>query len=74
MLIVGLNRLQHVLDTYRYYFNGHLPHQGIDNRVPDEYNRKQNLEKNWRYFRFMYKAVVKKEFVGGLLKSYRRAA
>ncbi len=68
------NRLRHVLDTYRSYFNEHRPHQGIDNRVPDEYNRKQSLEKNRRYLSFMYKAVVKKEFLGGLLKSYRRVA
>ncbi|UCD58532.1 MAG: transposase, partial [Candidatus Hydrogenedentota bacterium] len=39
LLIFGLNRLQHVVDCYSSYYNEHRPHQGIENRIPSEYNK-----------------------------------
>jgi len=38
LLIFGLNRLQHVVDCYSLFFNEHRPHQGIENKIPVEYN------------------------------------
>jgi putative transposase len=73
LLIFGLNRMQHVVDCYTEYFNEHRPHQGIGNRIPAGYNKSMKSR-----FNFMTKLNAKNiicyDFLGGLLKSYKRAA
>jgi putative transposase len=73
LLIFGLNRLQYVVDCYTSYFNEHRPHQGIDNKIPAEYNMSQrqggSVPSN-----ITARNVARKDFLGGLLKSYQRAA
>ncbi len=73
LLIFGLNRLQCVLDFYGIFFNEHRPHQGIENRIPAEYNlggkRQGEHPPNVNLGN-----VTRKDFLGGLLKSYKRVA
>jgi putative transposase len=71
LLIFGLGHLQRVLDSYTEYFNSHRPHQGINNKIPDEYNKKP---KGGSKVSIKPAMVARKDFLGGLLKSYRRAA
>ncbi len=73
LLIFGLNRLQRVVDCYTLYFNEHRPHQGIDNKIPSEYNMKIR-QQGGRLPNVNPDNVIRKEFLGGLLKSYRRVA
>ena len=75
LLIFGLDRLQYVLDCYVSYFNEHRPHQGIGNSIPCEYNlpaKRQggSMPSNATAGR----NVIRKDFLGGLLKSYQKAA
>lgn len=70
--IFGLDRLQHVVNCYTSYFNEHRPHQGIDNRIPAEYNMNQRQGGHTQNIKL--ENVIRKEFLGGLLKSYQRAA
>ncbi|MHC4266285.1 MAG: integrase core domain-containing protein [Planctomycetota bacterium] len=72
LLIFGLNRLQYILDCYASYFNEHRPHQGIDNRIPSEYNMTDQRQGGNMLFRA--RNIVRKDFLGGLLKSYRKVA
>ena len=65
----GLRRLQRVLDQYREFFNVHRPHQGIGNRVPGEVGTETPVPVGSDLG-----AVECDEFLGSLLKSYRRAA
>ena len=74
LLIFGLNRLQHVLDCYTLYFNKHRPNQGIDNRIPAEYNKTGKRQSGNKILNVTVSNIARKEFLGGLLKSYRRAA
>jgi len=74
LLIFGLNRLQHVLDSYTSYFNEHRPHQGIGNKIPSEYNNADRRQGSSELPNFTARNVVRKDFLGGLLKSYRRVA
>ena len=74
LLIFGLNRLQHVVDCYTSYFNEHRPHQGIDNRIPAEYHVAKNRQGGRMPSNMAARNIARKEFLGGLLKSYRRAA
>ena len=74
LLIFGLNRLQRVLDTYKTYFNEHRPHQGIDNIIPAEYNRVDKQQVRNVLSSVAYKNFVRKDFLGGLLKSYQKVA
>ena len=74
LLIFGLNRLQHVLDCYTSYFNEHRPHQGIGNKIPSEYNNADRRQDSSDLPNLTARNVVRKDFLGGLLKSYRRAA
>ncbi len=73
LLIFGLNRLQHVIDCYTSYFNGHRPHQGISNRIPAEYN-KSNRQQGSCVQNVNAGNIICNDFLGGLLKSYKRAA
>ena len=73
LLIFGINRLQYVVDCYGRFFNEHRPHQGIDNRIPGEYNM-TGIRQAGCMLNIKTENMIRKEFLGGLLKSYRRAA
>ncbi len=72
--IFGLNRLQHVVDCYTSYFNEHRPHQGIENTIPNEFNKQDRWQGGRMPLNIKARNVARKDFLGGLLKSYRRAA
>jgi len=74
LLIFGLNRLQHVVDCYTSFFNEHRPHQGIDNRIPADYNKSYKRQGGSMPKNLSAGNIVRKDFLGGLLKSYRWAA
>ena len=74
LLIFGLNRLHKILDCYTLYFNEHRPHQGIGNRIPSEYNMAAKRQGGNMPLNATFRNVVRNDFLGGLLKSYRRAA
>ena len=74
LLIFGLDRLQHVVDCYSSFFNEHRPHQGIDNCIPAEYNIPGKRQGGSMPLNIAVRKVVRKDFLGGLLKSYRRVA
>ena len=74
LLIFGLNRLQYVLDFYTLYFNEHRPHQGIGNRIPAEYNMTAKRQGVSMPGNITARNVIRKDFLGGLLKSCRRVA
>jgi putative transposase len=69
LLIFGLDRLQHVIDCYNSFFNEHRPHQGIGDRIPAEYHKSGRRE--WGG---ATDNIVRKDFLGGLLRSYSRIA
>ena len=73
LLIFGLNRLQYVVDCYTSFFNEHRPHQGIDNQIPSEYNMSKQ-QGGHMPLKIRVRNVTRKDFLGGLLKSYQRAA
>jgi putative transposase len=74
LLIFGLNRLQHAVDCYALYFNEHRPHQGIGNRIPAEYNMTEKRQGGTMLSNVAARSIARKDFLGGLLKSYRKAA
>ena len=75
LLIFGLNRLQYVLDCYACYFNEHRPNQGICNKIPAKYNKtSKQWQGSYKFSNVSLKNIVRKDFLGGLLKSYQRAA
>ncbi len=73
LLIFGLNRLRHIVDCYTSFFNEHRPHQGIANRVPAEYNKLHNRQDSFTA-KVNTRNIICKDYLGGLLKSYKRAA
>ena len=74
LLIFGLNRLQNILDCYTLFFNEHRPHQGIGNIIPAEYNLPAKRQSGSLPLSAIPRNVLRKDFLGGLLKSYQRAA
>ena len=74
LLIFGLNRLQYVVDCYTRFFNEHRPHQGIGNIIPAEYKLTAKQQGGGMPSNIIARNVVRKDFLGGLLKSYRRVA
>ncbi|MEN6386190.1 MAG: integrase core domain-containing protein, partial [Phycisphaerales bacterium] len=72
LLVFGLNRMQHVIDCYTSYFNEHRPHQGIENKIPSQYD----VNKRQGSFLPNLNAgnIICKDFLGGLLRSYKKAA
>jgi len=72
LILFGLGSLQRTLQIHRDFFNGHRPHQGIDNRIPErqatgEPDQTRDLPEG--------KLTVEREqFLGGLLNSYYRKA
>jgi hypothetical protein len=65
--------LQHVVDCYTSYFNEHRPHQGIANEIPAEYN-KSNGPRGSHKSNLNAGHIICEGFLGGFLKSYRKAA
>ena len=74
LLVFGLNRLQNILDCYTLYFNEHRPHQGIGNKIPAEYHVAAKRQGGNMPLNATARNIVRKDFLGGLLKSYRRVA
>ena len=74
LLIFGLNRLQKVLDCYTLYFNEHRPNQGIGNIIPAEYKTYAKRQGGNMPLSATSRNVTRKDLLGRLLKSYRRAA
>ena len=74
LLIVGLDRLQHVVDCYSSFFNEHRPHQGIENTIPNEFDKPGRRQGGSVHTSLSVGNVTRKDFLGGLLKSYRRVA
>ncbi len=66
-MVIGLPRLQTILDYYKGFCNYHRPHQGIGNKVPFV-NDQEKVN-----FRFMDR-IQKNQLFGGLLNSYHRVA
>ena len=71
---MGYDRLQHVVDCYTSYYNELRPHQGIGNRIPVEYNLTDKRQGGSMSKNLSTGNIVRKDFLGGLLKSYRRAS
>jgi putative transposase len=70
LVLAGLESLQRALRSYRDFFNGHRPHQGIGNRIPDNMTNESVLPFPTPPPR---KLVVEREsFLGGLRNSYHR--
>jgi putative transposase len=74
LLIFGLNRLQYVVDCYSSYYNEYRPHQGIDNIIPSKYNKSDIRQGGSMLKSLSAGNIVRKDFLGGLLKSYYIAA
>lgn len=74
LLIFGLSRLQYVVDCYTSYFNERRPHQGIGNKIPAEYNKTDRRQVGSTLLNLTVRNIVRKDFLGGLLKSYSRKA
>ncbi len=70
--LFGLNRLRRVVRQYKGFFNEQRPHQGIGNRVPIAIDAEPTAQTGKGDTRLG--AVRCNEYLGGLLKSYRRAA
>jgi hypothetical protein len=71
LILFGLKSLQRVVRTYRAFHNDHRPHQGIDNRVPRAVRTGEPVPEA---ISGPIGKVQCEESLGGLLKSYRRAA
>ena len=74
LLIFGLNRLQHVIYSYTDFFNEHRPHQGIDNKISAKYDAMFGRQESSLPFNSNTMSVIRRDFLGGLLKSYHKAA
>ena len=71
LILFGLKSLQRVVRTYRDFHNEHRPHQGVANRVPRAVRADEPAPAP---VRGPIGKVHCEESLGGLLKSYRRAA
>ena len=75
LVILGLNRLQYVLDEYKDFFNHHRPHQGIGNEIPGQSNHQVSGQVRAASKRRLRPDDIQCQlFLGGLLKSYSRRA
>jgi len=75
LVILGLNRLQYVLDEYKDFFNHHRPHQGIGNEIPSQSNHQVSGQVRAASQRRLLPDDIQCQlFLGGLLKSYSRRA
>jgi hypothetical protein len=71
-VLFGLSSLQRALSAYRDFFNGHRPHQGIGNRIPDRQAGGDVEQIGGTSEKEL--AVACEQFLGGLLNSYSRKA
>jgi putative transposase len=74
LILFGLGSLRRALRIYRYFFNGHRPHQGIANRIPDRRATEGRVRDYADSIPDGDLAVECWQFLGGLLKSYSRKA
>ena len=74
LILVGLGSLQRALRIYRDFFNGHRPHQGIGNRIPDLRARAELPLDGAAAIADGELVVECEQFLGGLLNSYHRKA
>jgi len=71
VILFGLKSLRRATSLYRYHFNQFRPHQGLANRVPHAIRTGKPAPEP---VRGPIGTVHCEESLGGLLKSYRRAA
>ncbi len=71
LVLFGLNSLRRVVREYKTFFNDKRPHQGIGNRAPVTLVGQSAEE---RAADHPIGRVCCDQYLGGLLKSYRRAA
>jgi putative transposase len=74
LVLFGLGSLQQTLSVYRGFFNGHRPHQGIANRIPDRQGSVDATVSQTLTLPAHGPEVDCEQFLGGLLKSYSRKA
>jgi putative transposase len=74
LILVGMGSLHRALRTYVGFFNGHRPHQGIDNRIPERRVADEMLRGHADQPPEGKLAVECEQFLGGLLNSYYRKA
>jgi putative transposase len=65
ILIHDDKHLRRVVTEYTAYFNQERPHQGIEQRIPDQYDQTRSMPTRGQ--------VTSKEILGGLHHSYSRA-
>ena len=71
LVILGLNRLQYVLDEYKDFFNYHRPHQGIENRIPEQISHGARSKDETASNKYSQPGNIQcHQLLGGLLKSY----
>jgi len=70
LILFGVSSLQRALRIYRDLFNGHRPHQGIDNRIPERRAAGGMPRNGADAMTDGDLAVECEQFLGGLLNSY----
>jgi hypothetical protein len=70
LILFGMSSLQRALRIYRDFFNGHRPHHGIDNQVPEHRATGEMLRDRADGTPDEDLAVECEQFLGGLLNSY----
>jgi transposase InsO family protein len=71
LILFGIKSLRRVMWTFRRFHNTHRPHQGIGNRIPARLHAGEVIPATTNS---PVGEVDCEEFLGGLLKSYHRAA
>jgi hypothetical protein len=74
LILFGLGSLRRALSCYRSFFDGHRPHQGIANRIPDRQGSGEMTVGHTLTVPDHELEVDCEQFLGGLLKSYSRKA
>jgi transposase len=74
LILFGMGSLQRALQIYRDFFNGHRPHQGIDNRIPACRATGEMLRDRAEATLDEDLTVECEQSLGGLLNSYYRKA
>ena len=64
MLILGEGHLRKVLAEYARHYNGHRPHQGLQQEPPGQPGRTVDITAR----------IERRQVLGGLISEYRRAA
>ena len=74
LILFGMSSLQRALRVYCDFFNGHRPHQGIDNRIPERRATGEMPRDGVDAMTDENLAVECEQLLGGLLNSYYRKA